>query len=121
MNVKYFAIACSVMILLFIVELIRREKMTFKYAVTWLTAGLLVLGFSIYDRFLGSMARLAGFELTSNFIFFLFLVLVVFLSLLLTIYTNEQNRRNEILTQSVAILEYRLGQFEQRFGQKSGA
>ena len=112
MNVKTFAIGCAILILIFVIELIRREKMTFKYALAWLTASAGVLTLAIYDGFLKRFAHLAGFALPSNFIFFILLMFVTFLSLLLTIYANDQNRRSEILAQSVAILEYRLKQME---------
>lgn len=110
MNVKYFAIAFSLVVLILVIELIRREKMTFKYALTWLVTSALVVLLSVFDGVLGWLSHLAGFALPSNFIFFLLFIFVIFLSLVLTIYANEQNKRSEILAQSVAILEYRLNQ-----------
>ncbi len=114
MNVKYFAIACSFAILIFVIELIRREKMTFKYALTWLAIGFTVLGFAIYDPLLYKLSTLAGFTLPSNFVFFLFLLFEILLGLLLTLYANEQNKRSEILAQSVAILEARVKTLEDK-------
>lgn len=120
MNVKYFAIACSFGILIFVIDLIRREKMAFKYALTWLGICLAVLSFSIYDPLLYRLSRLAGFTLPSNFVFFLFLIFEILLGLLLTIYSNEQNKRSEILAQSVAILEARLKSLEDALPTVSG-
>jgi len=108
MNVKYFAIACSLAVAIFVIELIRREKMTFKYALTWLATSFVVVSFAVFDGALHRVSQLAGFALPSNFIFFLLLLFTIFFSLLLTIYINEQNKRSEILAQSLAILEYRL-------------
>ena len=116
MSVKLFAIGCSVMIFAFVVELIRREKMTFKYALTWLVVSAAVLTFAVFNGVLDRLAHWAGFVLTSNFIFFLLLVFGVLFSLLLTIYANEQNKRTEMLTQALAILEYRLRNLESAAG-----
>ena len=112
MSVKLFAILSALVIFGFVIELIRREKMTFRYALSWLSAALLVFLLSVNERLLGWLSRAAGFSLPSNFVFFLFVLFVIFLSLLLTIYANEQNKRSEVLAQSVAILEYRLKRME---------
>ncbi len=112
MNNKAFAILSTVIVIAFIIESIRREKMTFKFAFAWLSGGLCVLMLAIFDGFLARISQLAGFAVLSNFIFFLFLLFTVFLSLLLTIYANEQNKRSEVLAQNVAILEHRIRTLE---------
>lgn len=112
MHPKTFAIAMACTILILVIDLIRRQKMTFKYALTWLAASSLVLFFTIQDRWLNSLAAWAGFALPSNFIFFLLLIFVIFFSLLLTLHINEQNSRTESLTQAIAKLDERLKKFE---------
>ena len=113
MNAKYFAIACALVILVMIVELIRREKLDFKYSLAWFFAGIVVLFLAVYDKLLSQMAHLAGFTLLSNFIFFLTMLFVIFLSLRHSLYASQQNRRSEILAQNLAVLEYRLQQLEE--------
>ena len=108
MDVKYFVIACSCLVFVFVVEMIRQEKMTFKYAMSWLGLSSLAVLLSLWDGLLLWVSHLAGFAIPSNFIFFLISFFVIFLSLLLTVYTNAQSRRTEILAQSIAILEYKL-------------
>lgn len=112
MHAKVFAIVSSITILLFVIELIRRQKMTFKYSVVWLSTCLLALYLSLLDQPIQTLSKLAGFALPSNFIFFLLLCFVTLLSLLLTIYVNEQNSRSEILAQSIAALEYKIKKLE---------
>ena len=99
--------------------MIRREKMTFKYALSWLATGALVVGLSSQDWLLNRLSHLAGFSLPSNFVYFLFSMFVIFLSLLLTVYANEQSKRSEILAQSLAILENRQKKIEEEIKQKS--
>lgn len=113
MHAKVFAILSSLAILLFVIELIRREKMTFKYSVVWLATCLLALYLSFTDAPIKKLSQLAGFALPSNFVFFLLLCFVTFLSLLLTIYVNEQNSRSELLAQSVAQLEYQIQKLQE--------
>ena len=112
MHPKTFAIMMACIILILVIDLIRRQKMTFKYALTWLASSALVLLFTIQDSWLNNLAQWAGFALPSNFIFFLLLVFVIFFSLLLTLHINEQNSRTESLAQAIAKLDYRLKKLE---------
>lgn len=111
-NPRLIAIASALLILFFVIELIRKQKMTFKYSAFWLGGSILVVFFSIYDNVLRALAGLAGFQLPSNFVFFLLLVFFTLLSLFLTRYINEQNNRLEALTQAIAILEHRTKKLE---------
>ncbi|MFZ5801756.1 MAG: DUF2304 domain-containing protein [Candidatus Omnitrophota bacterium] len=108
MNARFFAIAVACAVFFFVIELIRRQKMTFKYALGWLAGSALVLGFAIFDQALRRIATAAGFVLTSNFVFFLLLVFFVLLSLSLTVYINEQNTRSEQLAQKLGTIELKL-------------
>ncbi len=112
MQPKTFAIILTGTILLFVLNLIRREKMSFKYAVTWLVSSLLALLFSIKEVWLQAISKGVGFTLPSNFVFFLLLIFVLLFSLLLTLYINEQNNRTENLAQTIAKLDFRLKKLE---------
>jgi hypothetical protein len=114
MHVKYIAILIALVLLVLVIDLIRRQKMTFKYSVAWIGASVSVLFFAVFDRVLHRLSVMAGFELASNFVFFLVLVFFILLSLFLTIYINEQNNRSEKLAQSIAILEYKLKKVEEK-------
>ena len=114
MQPKTFAIVMSVVIFLVVIELIRRQKMTFKYSIFWLVTCVVVLFFSFFDGLLAQLATLAGFTLPSNFVFFLLLVFFIMLSLLLTTYINEQNSKTESLAQQLAILDRRLQKLSPR-------
>lgn len=113
MHPKIFALITAGTVLFFVIDLIRRQKMTFKYALTWLVTSGLVLFFTIQDPWLNQLAQWAGFTLPSNFIFFLLLVFVIFFSLLLTLYMNEQNSRSEALAQAIARMDLRIKKMEQ--------
>jgi len=118
MNAKTFAIIVAFLIVGFIVDLIRRQKMTFKYSLFWLSASALTLLFAFCDRMLSRLASLAGFELTSNFIFFLYLAFVSLLCLFLTVYINEQNSRTESLAQNLGILQFKIKELEKELERK---
>src|SRR5262245_51101445 len=104
MNAGIFAVYSSLIILLFVLELIRRQKMTFKYSLFWLTMSCIVIFATFHFSLIETLSKLAGFRLPSNFLFFLMVVFFLWLSLQLTVYVNEQNNRTDALAQSIALL-----------------
>ena len=111
--VKYLAIAVACSIFIFVLDLVRREKLTFGYAFAWLVVSALALVFSIFDQWLFQLAFALGFELPSNFIFFSLLGVFVFLSLFITCFLCQQHRRNDIMAQKIAILESEIQRFKE--------
>ncbi len=120
MNVKLFVLAITLIVLFLVIDQIRRQKMTFKYSLAWFFISLVVLFSAVFEKSLYRVAFLAGFKLPSNFIFFLLFVFFILLSLFLTLYINEQNSRSETLAQTVAILEFKLKELENRIKRKIG-
>ncbi len=118
MQSKYFAMLVAGAIFLFVLDLIRRQKMNFRYSVFWLSACVAVIIFGVWNGLLLKISRLAGFELPSNFIFFLLLAFFTVLSLMLTLYINEQNDRTQHLAQSISALQYRIKLLEKKPGEE---
>lgn len=105
MTIQLFAVVLSVVVFFFVVELVRREKLTFRYAMAWLFFAGLGVVCSIFKEPLFALSRWFGFELPSNFIFFVLLCVFVFLSLLLTVFLCQQHKRNDRMAQSLGLLE----------------
>ncbi len=120
MLIKLLAITISMLILGMVVELVRREKLTFKYALSWMVLAGIALFFAVFDQLLFKIAYAFGFELPSNFIFFMLLAFFVFLSLFLTIFLCEQNTRNDTMAQKIGILEFELERLNQFLEDKTG-
>lgn len=108
MPVKLLAIVISFFIFGFVVELIRREKLTFKYAFGWMLAAVLGLVFTIFDKLLFELSTWCGFVLPSNFIFFSLLGALILMSLMISIFLCQQNRRNDAMAQKISMLEYEI-------------
>ncbi len=118
MQAKTFALVMTALILFFVINLIRRQKMSFKYALAWLLSSSLTILFTVQDSWLHAISKWAGFALPSNFVFFLLLIFVILFSLLLTLHINEQNSRAEALAQAIAKLDYRLKKLEKKEAEK---
>ena len=110
MSVKFIAVIVSFFILFLIIDLIRREKLTFKYAVGWIFAALIAITFALFDGLLLKVSTFFGFELPSNFIFFSLIGVLTFMTLLMTLFLCQQNRRNDTIAQRISLLELEICQ-----------
>lgn len=108
MSSKYVAVFVLLCIFALIIDLIRREKLTFKYAFGWMAAVIVGLVIALASHFFEYIALLLGFELLSNFIFFCCVGVAVILGLLLTVLLCQQSQRNECMAKKIAWLEYEL-------------
>ncbi len=111
---KLLAIVVTGSILLMVIELIRQEKLTFKYAFGWMLVSSLGIFFVIFDQVLFALAYWVGFELPSNFIFFVLIVSLIALSLLMTIFLCQQNSRNDIMAQKIGMLELEIDKLKKK-------
>ena len=116
MTIKFLASILSMLIFFLVVELVRREKLTFKYALGWLSASCAAVFFSVFDQVLFKISVLFGFELPSNFIFFMMSGIFVLLSLLLTVFLCQQNSRNDKMAQKIALLEFEIKELKKKAG-----
>ena len=112
MITKYVTAIIALLILLFVIELIREEKLMFKYALGWIVISLLAIFFTIFDKILFKLSEFFGFELTSNFIFFSLLTIFVFITLFITIFLCQQNNHNDKIAQKLGILEFEIDQLK---------
>lgn len=110
MNVRLLSIFLAVVFFFIVIDLVRREKLTFKYAAGWLSVTLLGILLAVFDKFLSGFAAKLGFQLTSNFIFFIVSCGLIFLSLILTMFLCQQNSRNDKMAQKIALLENSLSE-----------
>ena len=114
MSIHWVAIVVSILIFLFVIELVRRGLLIFKYAVAWLVVSAGAIFFAVFSHLLFSLAAMLGFELPSNFIFFTLFCVFIFLGLLLTVFLCQQNNRNDIMAQKIALLEFELKELKKK-------
>lgn len=114
MSINWVPLTLSLTIFLLTVELVRRERLTFKYAFGWMSVAFLGVIVSIFDSIVFQISAILGFELPSNFIFFGILTCFVFLSLMLTMFLCKQDKNNSTIAQKIAHLEYDLNQLKEK-------
>ena len=119
MDAKWLAGILSFLLLVGIIELVRRGKLTFKYAIGWIMITVVAIVSVIFNQFVSRISQFFGFELPSNFIFFTLLCFFVFLSILLTVFLCQQNIRNDTMAQKIGILEMELSELKDNLSKES--
>lgn len=94
-----------VVLMLYILHMIRKGRITLTYSLSWFALGFLLLILDAFPGIVYMLTRLLGIGLTSNMVFFLgilFLIILVFAQAVSISKLSESNKR---LTQELAILK----------------
>jgi hypothetical protein len=104
----FLAVTASLILMLFVVESIRRSSLNARYAILWLGAGGVLLLFSLYRPLLHWVASLLGVAYPPSLLFGLafFFALLIMLHYSLVISSHRDSIRR--LAQAVALLEREL-------------
>jgi hypothetical protein len=103
-NTRLIAIGGSLVLLLFIIELIRRRRLKEEYSVLWIATALVLLLLSAWYGLLVKVTDLIGGVAPSSTLFFFGLLFVVFMLLHFSVRTSQLERRLTALIQEVGML-----------------
>ena len=106
--VQVIAIVVSFLLLVLVLDLVRRKKLTEEYSFVWIVCALALIGLSIGRRLLDSAALAMGIFYPPA-VLLLVLVLFVFVaSLSFSVVLSRHRQQIERLMEDVAILDARL-------------
>jgi hypothetical protein len=106
-NLRIIAIAGSVALLLFIVELVRRRRLKEEYSVLWVITALVLLLLAVWGGLLRDLTHLIGAVSQASTLYFFGLLFVVFLLLHFSMRVSALERRVVVLVQEIALLNER--------------
>ena len=109
MNLKIQVIGAALIVfaLLWIANMVRRQALDLKYALSWLTVGTAVLILDLFPGMMNRLVHLLGIELPVNMMFFFGFCFTLLLLFILTVKVSKQGEQLKRLTQEVALLEDR--------------
>ncbi|MET3705855.1 hypothetical protein ABIB17_000454 [Arthrobacter sp. UYEF6] len=93
-----------VAILIYVFEMLRRQKLREKYAVLWIIVGIGTLILSAFPQVLSGASRLLGIQIPANLLFIMTLILLVGVCLHLSHEQSIAEDEVRILAEEVAIL-----------------
>jgi hypothetical protein len=108
-NLRIVAIAGSLVLLIFIVELVRRRRLKEEYSVLWVATALALLLLAVWGGLLRNLAHFIGADSQASTLYFFGLLFVVFLLLHFSVRVSNLERRVIVLLQEIALLSERDG------------
>ena len=108
-RVQIVGIIGASILLLTILELVRRRRLLERYALLWLLAGTVLLGLAIWRGALEELATLVGIASPPNALFFVAFGFVLVLLLHFSVAVSRLTDQSKILAQRLALLEERVG------------
>jgi hypothetical protein len=104
-RIQYLAIAGSVILLLMILELIRRKRLKEEFSLLWLFFSLVFLFFSIFRDLLENLARFTGIAYAPAALFLILLMAVFVILIQFSVIISRLSEQNKKLIQEVGILK----------------
>jgi hypothetical protein len=108
-NLRIIAIAGSLTLLIFIIELVRRRRLKEEYSVLWVATALALLLLAAWGGLLHSLAHFIGASSQASTLYFFAILFVVFLLLHFSVRVSKLERRVIVLLQEIALLGEREG------------
>jgi hypothetical protein len=105
MHPNLLAALAAIVVLIFIVDLLRRGVLREKYAVLWIFVSGVAILFALVPSTLEWLTQTAGVSYQSNMVFFLTIVLLVLVSVHLSYELSRHEARIRRLAEEVALLD----------------
>lgn len=102
---KIVSISFLLVLIIIVIHLLKKDKITIKYSIVWLLPCILLLIFTIIPGFLTWTTELLGFQTASNMIFAMLIALLMMISLVLTVIVSNQKNQIRLLIQEVSLLK----------------
>jgi len=113
-KIQYFAIAGSIFLLLFIIELIRRKKIKEQYSLLWLFFSALFITLSFWRDGIERISALMGIAYAPA-AFLLILVMAIFLILIeFSVIISKLSDNNKVLVQEIGLLKEKIKKIEEK-------
>src|SRR3954453_7812621 len=108
-RIQIVAIAGAGVLLLAILELVRRRRLLERYALLWLFSGVVLLGLAIWRGALEQLAALIGIAYPPNALFFVAFGFVLLLLVHFSVAVSRLTDQTKVLARRLAWLEERVG------------
>lgn len=95
----------SVFIIVFILFMLRKGKITIKYSLIWLLLFTILLIAALIPNFLVWVTHILGFKAASNMVISCILAVLVIITIALTVIVSTQDRKIRLLIQEISMLK----------------
>jgi hypothetical protein len=113
-RIQLVAVVASGLLLLLVLDLVRRRRLLERYALLWLFSALVLLGLSVWRGLLEDLANVIGVAYPPNALFLIAFGFIMILLLHFSIAVSRLADQSKVLAQRVALLEERQRDHESR-------
>lgn len=106
-RIRIITIGGAVLVLLLILELVRRRKLKEEYSLLWVATAVVILVLSVWYDGLATITELIGASLPSSTLFFFGLLFVIVLTLHFSVRISSLERRMTALIQEIGLMGVR--------------
>lgn len=118
-RIQVLSIVVSALLLLGVLELVRRRAFLERYALLWLFSALVLLGLSAWEGALQELASIVGIAYPPNALFLIAFGFVLILLLHFSVAVSRLSDQMKVLSQRLALLEHRQHRAEERMETRS--
>ena len=107
-RLQWFALIIGILFMVMMIELIRKNRVSLKYALLWLFSGAVMLLLAIFPRLLDKLAKLIGVYNPVNALFAIMLCCGLILMISFSVIMSGNKKAIVRLTQEISRLENRV-------------
>lgn len=111
-RIQVVAVGISVALLVGVLELVRRKKLTEEYSFIWILCALALLGLSLARGVLDSIARQLGIYYPPAALLLVVILFVFVASVLFSVVISRQRQQIDRLIEDAALLDARVRELE---------
>lgn len=111
-----FGAATAALMLVFIIEMLRRRRLRERHALWWLLLGVLNLIAALFPAVLEATSRLLGIEVPTNLVFFVGIIVLVLVSVQQSSELTKLEEQSRLLAEEHSLLKNRVELLEHRNG-----
>lgn len=115
------AVAIIFVLMMFtIINKVRKGKLQLAYSIFWIISGIILIIILLIPNCISNITNLLGFEVASNMIFFITIVMAFYLILQLMTELSKETKRNVSLIQEISILKKKIQEIEKEIKNMEG-
>lgn len=100
----WFAVGCSVALVLFLVFLLRTRRLREKYAFIWIAVAVVICVLGAVPDLVVTLARVAGVQTASNLLFAASLLVLLLVCIQLSVEVSTLEEETRTLAEEIALL-----------------
>lgn len=110
MKPRFLALIISVLLVILIIELVRRRRLREEYSWLWLSLSVVMFILALWPYLLDFVTDLIGAVLSTSTLFFFALVFLIFINIQFSVEISSLRNQVKNLAQQLAILENGIGE-----------